>query len=152
MYAIYAMHTMGATLHPNSRCTQLRVPPPGAEQRTPRGRGRYPAACSPHRAGAGRGGGGGGRGGGAGLGGAAASLIARINNLSRLVSASNRQTSDVVFRRQQRPDQRRGPEGTIEDVNPHRGSEAPRPWDCGTPGRREGFGAPTARRCALTPN
>lgn len=42
---------------------------------------------------------------------AAALLIARINNLSRLVSASNRQTSDVVFRRQQRSDQRLQLEG-----------------------------------------
>lgn len=45
------------------------------------------------------------------LGEAAALLIARINNLSRLVSASNRQTSDVVFRRQQRSDQRLQLEG-----------------------------------------
>lgn len=151
IYDTYALHTMGAALHPYSRRTQLRMPPPGAAQRTPRGRGRYPAVRSPLRAGAGQGGSGGG-GGGAALGGAAASLIARINNLSRLVSASNRQTSDVVFRRQQRPDQRSGPEGTIEDVNPHRGSEAPRPWDSGVPGRTEGFGAPTVRRCAPTPN
>ena len=63
---------------------------------------------------------------------AAASLIARINNLSRLVSASNRQTSDVVFRRQRRRHQRLPLEATIEDVNPHQGRKAPKPWDTGT--------------------
>lgn len=134
---------------PDARSSGCLLP---AQHSAPRGAGAdIPLSAAPSGPGRGRAGVEEG-GGGAALGGAAASLIARINNLSRLVSASNRQTSDVVFRRQQRPDQRSGPEGTIEDVNPHRGSEAPRPWDSGVPGRTEGFGAPTVRRCAPTPN
>lgn len=87
------------------------MPPPGpARLRCP----PLPAASpAPRRAGSGRAGAEGGVYGAEGgvLGEAAALLIARINNLSRLVSASNRQTSDVVFRRQQRSDQRLQLEG-----------------------------------------